>query len=113
MLTGRLYFFAFSIVLFSQSNSTPIDLLIKLSTSSSVNSFPAHHSSIYSTDSLPLIKLSVQYDEYYRDMIYAYEDGRKNIYTPLFNTLYQSGYLKNTRDEKITELLNGDNSINS
>ena len=51
--------------------------------------------------------------EYYRDMIYAYEDGRKNISTSLFNTLYQSGYLKNTRDEKITELLNGDNGINS
>jgi hypothetical protein len=51
--------------------------------------------------------------EYYRDMIYCYEDGRKNISSSLFNTLYQNGYLKNIRDEKITEILDGNNNINS
>lgn len=50
--------------------------------------------------------------EYYRDMIYCNEDGRKNIAQNLFNTLNENGYLKNIRQDKINEILNGDNSIN-
>ena len=49
--------------------------------------------------------------EYYRDMIYCNEDGRKNIAQNLFNTLNENGYLKNIRQDKINEILNGDNSI--
>jgi hypothetical protein len=51
--------------------------------------------------------------EYYRDMIYAFEDGRKNISISLFNTLNNNGYLKNTRDDKIETILDGNNSINN
>jgi hypothetical protein len=50
--------------------------------------------------------------EYYRDMIYCNEDGRKNIAQNLFNTLNENGYLKNIREDKIDEILNGDNCIN-
>jgi hypothetical protein len=50
--------------------------------------------------------------DYYRDMIYCNEDGRKRIVENLFNTLYENGFLKNIRENKINEILNGDNSIN-
>jgi hypothetical protein len=51
--------------------------------------------------------------EYYRDMLYTNDDGRKSISQSLFNTLMTNGYLKNIRDEKIKNILNGDNSINN
>jgi hypothetical protein len=51
--------------------------------------------------------------DYYRDMIYSSEDGRKNISISLFNTLNNNGYLKSIRDEKIGLILDGDNSINN
>lgn len=51
--------------------------------------------------------------EYYRDMIYTYEDGRKIISMSLFNTLNNNGYLKNIRDEKLGLILDGNHSINS
>jgi hypothetical protein len=51
--------------------------------------------------------------DYYRDMIYTYEDGRKNIATSLFNTLNNNGYLKNIRDEKLGLILDGNKSISS
>jgi hypothetical protein len=51
--------------------------------------------------------------EYYRDMLYTNDDGRKSISQSLFNTLMTNGYLKSIRDEKIENILNGDNSINN
>jgi hypothetical protein len=51
--------------------------------------------------------------DYYRDMIYTYEDGRKNIAISIFNTLNNNGYLKNIRDEKLGLILDGNNSIGS
>jgi hypothetical protein len=51
--------------------------------------------------------------DYYRDMIYCNEDGRKTISISLFNTLNNNGYLKSIRDEKIGLILDGNNSINS
>jgi hypothetical protein len=51
--------------------------------------------------------------EYYRDMIYCIEDGRKNIAQNLFNTLNENGYLKNIREDKIDKILNGDKGINN
>jgi hypothetical protein len=51
--------------------------------------------------------------EYYRDMIYTHEDGRKGISTSLFNTLNNNGYLKNIRDEKLGLILDGNNRINN
>lgn len=51
--------------------------------------------------------------DYYRDMIYAFEDGRKNISISLFNTLNNNGYLKNIREEKIGLILDGNNGINN
>jgi hypothetical protein len=51
--------------------------------------------------------------DYYRDMIYCNEDGRKSIATSLFNTLNNNGFLKSIRDEKIGLILDGNNSINT
>ena len=51
--------------------------------------------------------------DYYRDMIYTYEDGRKNIAISIFNTLNNNGYLKNIRDEKLGLILDGNKSISS
>ena len=46
--------------------------------------------------------------EYYRDMVYANSDGRKDVAISLFNTLYSNGYLVDIRDEKLNDILNGD-----
>ncbi len=51
--------------------------------------------------------------EYYRDMIYTYEDGRKNIAISFFNTLNNNGFLVNIRDGKLGLVLNENNSINT
>lgn len=51
--------------------------------------------------------------EYYRDMVYANSDGRKEVVTFLFNTLNQNGFLLNIREEKLNNILDGDNSIDS
>ena len=48
--------------------------------------------------------------DYYRDMVYASADGRKEVATSLFNTLYQNGFLVDIRDEKLNDILNVDNS---
>ena len=52
-----------------------------------------------------------QIHSYYKDMLYSIQDGRKEMamsmmYT-LMNTLIKSGYLVDSRDEKLTEILNG------
>jgi hypothetical protein len=51
--------------------------------------------------------------DYYRDMVYANSDGRKEVTTSLFNTLYQNGFLVDIRDEKLNDILNEDNSIDN
>ena len=51
--------------------------------------------------------------DYYIDMIYCNEDGRKSIATSLFNTLNNNGFLKSIRDEKIGLILDGNNSVNT
>jgi hypothetical protein len=51
--------------------------------------------------------------EIYRDMLYSYEEKRLSISTSFFNTLYHSGYLCDTRDDKITQILDADNTINN
>ncbi len=51
--------------------------------------------------------------DYYRDMVYSNSDGRKEVATSYFNTLYQNGFLVDIREEKLNKILDGDNSINS
>ena len=51
--------------------------------------------------------------EYYRDMIYAHNDGRTSVSGSLFLTLYNNGYLVDIRSEKINNILNEDNGISS
>jgi hypothetical protein len=51
--------------------------------------------------------------DYYRDMVYSNSDGRKEVATSYFNTLYQNGFLVDIREEKLNAILDGDNSINS
>lgn len=43
--------------------------------------------------------------EYYRDMLYSYQDKREMIGQSLFNTLWFSGYLVDIRKEKLDEIL--------
>jgi hypothetical protein len=49
---------------------------------------------------------------YYKDMLYAYGDGRNEMAESIKWTLINSGYLLNNdqikRDEKINDILNGD-----
>lgn len=51
--------------------------------------------------------------EYYREMLYSIEDDRKNITISLFNTLIENGFLKDLRNEKLDDILNGDKGIDT
>lgn len=51
--------------------------------------------------------------EMYRDMLYNFQDSRTLIAESFFNTLYKGGYLLNMREEKIEEILNGIDSVNT
>ena len=48
-----------------------------------------------------------QIHSYYKDMLYSIQDGRKEMGISIMNTLIKSGYLVDFRDEKLTELLDG------
>lgn len=48
-----------------------------------------------------------QIHSYYKDMLYSIQDGRKEMAMSIMNTLIKSGYLVDYRDEKLTELLDG------
>lgn len=42
---------------------------------------------------------------YYMDMMYCFGDKRDSMGISLFNTLYNAGYLKEVRNEKIEKIL--------
>ena len=42
---------------------------------------------------------------YYREMLFSFHDGRKEMSVSYFNTLLNAGYLKCVRDEKINDIL--------
>lgn len=42
---------------------------------------------------------------YYMDMLHSSNDKRHEIATSLFHTLYNNGYLKEVRDEKLDKIL--------
>lgn len=46
-----------------------------------------------------------QIHRYYTDMMLFFSEGRDSIATSIFNTLSQSGYLKELRSEKIDKIL--------
>jgi hypothetical protein len=48
-----------------------------------------------------------QIHSYYKDMLYCFHDGRKEMAQSIMNTLYKSGYLIDSRDEKLNEILDG------
>lgn len=48
-----------------------------------------------------------QIHSYYKDMLYSVQDGKKEMYMSIMNTLIKGGYLVDYRDEKITEILDG------
>lgn len=48
-----------------------------------------------------------QIHSYYKDMLYSYQEGRKEMAISIMNTLFRTGYLIDLRDEKITEILDG------
>jgi len=44
---------------------------------------------------------------YYKDMLYSFQDGRKEMGISIMHTLIKSGYLVDYRSEKIDEILDG------
>ena len=42
---------------------------------------------------------------YYTDMLHSAHDKREGVAKSLFHTLYNNGYLKEVRDEKIDKIL--------
>lgn len=44
---------------------------------------------------------------YYKDMLYCFHDGRKEMAQSILNTLLLGGYLIDVRDKKIDDLLHG------
>jgi hypothetical protein len=46
-----------------------------------------------------------QIHRYYMDMMHSFTEGRNSIGMSIFNTLNQSGYLKEIRSEKIDKVL--------
>lgn len=46
-----------------------------------------------------------QIHDYYRDMLHCFTDSRTGMATSLFNTLFNNGYLKELRSEKIEQIL--------
>lgn len=48
-----------------------------------------------------------QIHSYYKDMLYSFQDGRREMGMSLMLTLSKSGYLIDYRDEKIDEVLDG------
>ena len=51
--------------------------------------------------------------EMYRDMLYSFEESRLLVAESFFNTLYNSGYLSNIREQKIENILNGVDTIDT
>jgi len=48
-----------------------------------------------------------QIHSYYKDMLYSFQDSRKEMGMSIMNTLIKGGYLVDSRDEKLNEILNG------
>lgn len=48
-----------------------------------------------------------QIHSYYKDMLYSVQDNRKEMCISIMNTLIKSGYLIDSRDEKLGEILDG------
>lgn len=46
-----------------------------------------------------------QIHRYYMDMMHCFVENRTSMGKSIFNTLYQSGYLKEIREEKIDKVL--------
>lgn len=44
---------------------------------------------------------------YYKDMLYSFQDGRKEMAMSIMNTLVKGGYLIDYRNEKIDDILDG------
>jgi len=45
---------------------------------------------------------------YYKDMLYCFSDGRKEMSLSILNTLLLGGYLIDMRERKIDDILDGD-----
>lgn len=45
---------------------------------------------------------------YYKEMLYCFSDGRKEMSMSVMNTLMRGGYLLDIRDEKLKDILDGD-----
>ena len=57
--------------------------------------------------------LSNRIHDYYREMLFSKQDGRDDMAISIFNTLWNSGFLKEVRDKKINQILDEDNCINN
>jgi hypothetical protein len=48
-----------------------------------------------------------QIHSYYKDMLYAGQEGKKEMYMSIMNTLIKGEYLIDYRDEKLADILDG------
>lgn len=48
---------------------------------------------------------------YYKEMLYAFHDGRKQMAQSYMLTLFNSGYLLDSRDERLNQLLEEDEQL--
>lgn len=45
---------------------------------------------------------------YYKEMLYSFQEGRDGMCRSIMNTLIKGGYLIDSRDEKLEDILDGD-----
>jgi hypothetical protein len=67
--------------------------------------FDNYYLDLEKVNSLSTKEEKEQIHRYYMEMMHSFVDGRNSMGMSLFNTLSQSGYLKEIRGEKIDKIL--------
>jgi hypothetical protein len=67
--------------------------------------FDNYYLDLEKVNSLSTKEEKEQIHRYYMEMMHSFADGRNSMGMSLFNTLSQSGYLKEIRGEKIDKIL--------
>jgi hypothetical protein len=67
--------------------------------------FDSYYLDLEKVNSLGTKEEKDQIHRYYMDMMHCFSDNRNSMATSIFNTLSQSGYLKEIRTEKIEQIL--------
>jgi hypothetical protein len=67
--------------------------------------FDNYYLDLEKVNSLSTKEEKEQIHRYYMEMMHCFHDQRNSMAMSLFNTLNQSGYIKEVRDEKIDKIL--------